>query len=326
MVEDIMVSVLCTAYNHEKYIRRCLDGFVMQKTKFKFEVLINDDASTDNTAEIIREYEKEYPDIIKPIYQVENQFSMDVRILDDILFAEAKGKYIAICEGDDYWIDPLKLQKQIDALEDNLNCQMAVCRVSCVSEDEQTEEGCYPPFSLKEGVITSDRFLSIILKEYAFQTSGYVFRSEQYLQFVESPPEFVTVCPVGDEAYMLYFGTQGDVYYCEDTMSCYRHGSVGSWNEKTWSNKLLRKKYYLGMAKTYESFDKYTSGKYHEQCIQKIFLDYYLVAEKKDDFRKLLNDKRKVFRMQQIKIKIRVLIGAYCLPVLKIYNKTRNRL
>jgi glycosyltransferase involved in cell wall biosynthesis len=69
MRNEIKVSVFCTAYNHEKYIRKCLDGFVMQKTNFKYEVLINDDASTDNTAQIIREYEKKYPEIIKPIYQ-----------------------------------------------------------------------------------------------------------------------------------------------------------------------------------------------------------------------------------------------------------------
>lgn len=74
-MEDIKVSILCAAYNHEKYIRQTLDGFVKQKTNFKYEVIIHDDASTDKTAQIIREYQAEYPDIIKPILQTENQFS-----------------------------------------------------------------------------------------------------------------------------------------------------------------------------------------------------------------------------------------------------------
>ena len=114
-----LVSIVCTAYNHEPYIRQCLEGFVMQKTNFLFEVLINDDASTDNTASIIREYETKYPDIIKPIYQAENQYSKRVGLWRTILFPRAKGKYIALCEGDDYWTDQYKLQKQVDFLEAN---------------------------------------------------------------------------------------------------------------------------------------------------------------------------------------------------------------
>lgn len=115
--DDVMVSILTLAYNHEPYIRQCLDGIVMQRTNFRFELLIHDDASTDETANIIREYEKKYPDIIKPIYQKENQYSKKVPIGATYLYPKAKGKYIALCEGDDYWTDALKLQKQVDFLE-----------------------------------------------------------------------------------------------------------------------------------------------------------------------------------------------------------------
>ena len=117
MNDDVVVSVLCIAYNHEKYIRSALDGFVNQKTNFRYEVLINDDASTDHTAAIIAEYEAKYPDIIKPVYQTENQYSKGVFITKSILFPRSKGKYTAICEGDDYWCDENKLQKQVDFLE-----------------------------------------------------------------------------------------------------------------------------------------------------------------------------------------------------------------
>ena len=112
-----LVSISCITYNHAPYIRQCLDGFMMQQTNFAFEVLIHDDASTDGTTEIIKEYEAKYPDIIKPIYEEENQWVKGRRGSVVFNFPRAKGKYIALCEGDDYWTDPLKLQKQVGILE-----------------------------------------------------------------------------------------------------------------------------------------------------------------------------------------------------------------
>lgn len=117
--EPLMVTIRCITYNHEPYIRQCLEGFVMQKTNFRFEAVVHDDASTDGTAAIIREYAEKYPDIIKPIYETENQYSKHDGSLARIMNSHMHGKYIAICEGDDYWTDPLKLQKQVDFLEAN---------------------------------------------------------------------------------------------------------------------------------------------------------------------------------------------------------------
>jgi glycosyltransferase involved in cell wall biosynthesis len=120
-----LVSICCLAYNHVSYIRQCLEGFLMQKVNFLFEILIHDDASTDGTVEIIREYESKYPEIIKPIYQIENQYSKGVLINATYQYPRVRGKYIALCESDDYWIDPLKLQKQVDIMESN--SEFAVC-------------------------------------------------------------------------------------------------------------------------------------------------------------------------------------------------------
>lgn len=135
---DIVVTILTLAYNHEPYIRQCLDGIVMQQTTFKFELLIHDDASTDGTADIIREYESKYPNIIKPIYQKENQYSKKIPIGVTYLYPRAKGKYIALCEGDDYWTDPLKLQKQVDFLEANPEYVMCSHRFKLYNQEEQT--------------------------------------------------------------------------------------------------------------------------------------------------------------------------------------------
>lgn len=121
---ELMVTIRCITYNHEPYIRQCLEGFVMQKTNFRFEAIVHDDASTDGTTGIIQEYAEKYPDIIKPIYETENQYSKHDGSLNRIMNEHTHGKYAAMCEGDDYWIDPCKLQMQVDYLESNLDIGM----------------------------------------------------------------------------------------------------------------------------------------------------------------------------------------------------------
>jgi glycosyltransferase involved in cell wall biosynthesis len=112
-----VLSICCAAYNHAAFIRDCLDGFLMQQTTFPVEILIHDDASTDRTAEVIREYEARYPQLVMPVYEKENQYSKGTGDLFSL--KRARGQYIAVCEGDDYWTDPLKLQKQVDFLDRN---------------------------------------------------------------------------------------------------------------------------------------------------------------------------------------------------------------
>jgi glycosyltransferase involved in cell wall biosynthesis len=141
-MSDIKVSICCLAYNHESFIRQCLDGFVNQKCNFTFEVLIHDDASKDNTASVIKEYEAKYPDIIKPIYQIVNQYSIGVSPTIMYNFPRSKGNYIAICEGDDYWTDLLKLQKQVDFLEANQN--FSICFTDYEVYDENIKKKYYP--------------------------------------------------------------------------------------------------------------------------------------------------------------------------------------
>ena len=115
---ECLVSVLCTTYNHEKYIRQCLDSMVGQKTDFPFEIIVRDDCSTDSTGDIIREYGEKYPGKVIPFILEFNHFSRG--LTNDSfakMFGMARGKYIAICEGDDFWTEPEKLQVQTDYLE-----------------------------------------------------------------------------------------------------------------------------------------------------------------------------------------------------------------
>ena len=115
-----LVSISCITFNQSKFVRECFDGFLMQQTNFSFEVIVHDDASTDGTKAIIEEYTQKYPELFFPLYQTENQYSKGVRgMMVKFNFPRCRGKYIALCEGDDYWTDPYKLQKQVDFLEAN---------------------------------------------------------------------------------------------------------------------------------------------------------------------------------------------------------------
>jgi len=122
-----LVSVCCTTYNHEKYIQEAIDGFLIQETDFPFEILIRDDCSTDNTPTIIKKYVEKYPNLIFPIFEKENTYSKGVKPMP-VLYKKAKGKYIALCEGDDYWIDSKKLAKQVNFLEYNLGYSLCGTR------------------------------------------------------------------------------------------------------------------------------------------------------------------------------------------------------
>ena len=134
-----LVAIHCLVYNHEPYLRDCLEGFVMQQTNFPFVAIVHDDASTDGSAAIIREYEEKYPHIFKPIYEIENQYSKRdgslERIMNEAIEATC-AKYVAMCEGDDYWTNPLKLQKQVDILEADES--LMLCCTNCSVVDRKS--------------------------------------------------------------------------------------------------------------------------------------------------------------------------------------------
>ena len=141
-----LVAIHCFVYNHESYLRDCLEGFVMQKTNFPFVAIVHDDSSTDNSAAIIREYEEKYPHIFKPIYETENQYSKHDDSLEQIMndAIDASGaKYVAMCEGDDYWIDPLKLQKQVDFMEANPEYVLCCHRYKIYNQNDGTWDKDY---------------------------------------------------------------------------------------------------------------------------------------------------------------------------------------
>lgn len=221
------VSIVCNTYNHVNFIRQCLDGFIMQQTSFPFEILVHDDASTDGTAEIVREYERNYPDLIKPIYQKENQYSKGVKVSLTYQYSRAKGKYIALCEGDDYWTDPLKLQKQVDFLEANPVYSMCFTRCQFYYERDQEIREIYPLSIINDGVITMSHFISGCEIP---QTLTLLFRREMLEK------SLFHKCAYANDICLYYFLLKKGPAFCiPSCMGCYRIHSGGVWsslNEK----------------------------------------------------------------------------------------------
>lgn len=227
-MKDICVSIICNAYNHEKYIKDALDGFIMQKTSFPFEVLIHDDASTDNTANIIREYEKKHPDIIKPVYETENQYSKGMGLVGKIQIARAQGKYIAICEGDDYWIDPLKLQKQYDLLE--AHPEINICATAAYAIEANTQKKLYKiaPVNCKTIIGTEDIILG---------GGGYVATASlMYRSSINNKiPKYRAYLKL-DYTLQIQGSIPNGMIYLNETTVVYRLLSDNSWTKRQKNN------------------------------------------------------------------------------------------
>lgn len=221
--EQIIVAIYCLVYNHEPYLRDCLEGFVMQQTNFPFVAIVHDDASTDNSAAIIREYEEKYPDIIKPIYEAENQYSKRDgsvgRIMNAAIDATA-AKYVAMCEGDDYWTDPNKLQKQVDYMESHPEC--AVCFHPVMVHDQQTGEE-YQDTLTKVPQITTIHDLAR-LNNY-IHTPSVMYR---YNPKVSETMSQLGKLGVGDYLSHMLYAENGNICKLPDYMAVYRQG-VGVW-------------------------------------------------------------------------------------------------
>lgn len=322
---EIMVSICCLVYNHEKYLRKCLDGFVMQKTNFKYEVLIHDDASTDHSADIIREYEKKYPDIIKPIYQTDNQYSKGVKISWTYQYPRAKGKYIALCEGDDYWTDELKLQKQFDVLELNTDCVFCTHIVSCISEDGRTLERRYPDIVNLPSKVNSRNWIQYSLSFHHFQTSSYFFRTDSVIKLQSNLPEFIKMAKVGDIPLMLLLAFDGECYFINEKMSCYRCGSIGSWTSRQ-KKMNLAVEHWKNWSKMLRQYNEYTNFVYNDivqdAILQAEFNTHIVQNRFKNCFKKKY---RSSFKQLNFKTKISVIIFAAFPSLRPLYLKIRYK-
>lgn len=251
---EIAVSIVCNAYNHEKYIRNALEGFVMQKTNFRFEVLIHDDASTDHTSEIIREYELKYPEIIKPIYETENQYSKKDGSLTRIQYGRVQGKYIAMCEGDDYWIDPLKLQKQFDALE--AHPELDICAHGAYAE--RNGEKCGKILPSKKATIFSPS--QVIFGGGGFVGTASIMYRASLEKEIPLFRQFIRL----DYTLQIHGSLRGGMLFLPDIMSVYRCFTFGSWTETMKRNPEKYKKHCEKITQMLDMLDQETNEEFHE--------------------------------------------------------------
>ena len=222
-MSKIKLSVVCITYNHEKFIRQALDGFVMQRTKFPFEVLVHDDASTDRTADIVREYEQKYPDLFTVIYEKENQWKKK-DICRDIVFPKVRGEYVALCEGDDYWTDPLKLQKQVDFLDAHPDYTICFHPVTVVWEEENFPNDIFPSQKLLKKIGRPD--LSTLLEGNFIQTNSVVYRWRFHKEPLSLIPD--DILP-GDWFLHLLHAQTGKIGMLPEAMSVYCRHAGGIW-------------------------------------------------------------------------------------------------
>ena len=281
--DRVMVSIYCLTYNHEDYIRDCLDGFIMQETDFPFEVIVHDDASTDHTADIVREYQTKYPDIIKPIFQKENQYRAKVPFIQKYIFPEVSGKYVGVCEGDDYFTDKTKLQRQVDLMESHPECHFCVAGVEEVSINKNSLGVFHPGFPIEGEIIHPNDFIQYASK-YAFQTTSYLMRYDDWKEYICNPPEFKKGTDMGDITMMLYFGSAGETGYINRIMSCYRRGAPSSFsaNRTHWTAEKMIS-HFEKQLKVWEEFDLYSNGKFHDVCLKKVsdlLFGYYILKNK----------------------------------------------
>lgn len=220
-----LVSVCCITYNHEPYIRDAIEGFLMQETDFPFEVIIHDDASTDKTAEIVREYAEQYPQIIKPIFQTENQYSKGVGVSATYVWPRVQGEYIALCEGDDYWTDSKKLQIQIAEMEKHRECDISFHPATVQYMDksrpdtvqgQQRQETCVIPLS------------EVIRGGGGFCPTASIIIRKKVLD--NMPKWFSKDAPVGDLFIQIYGAKKNGALFVNRIMSVYRSAVPQSWS------------------------------------------------------------------------------------------------
>lgn len=266
------ISVICYTYNHRNFIRKAMDGFLMQETGYPYEIIVHDDASTDGTQDILQEYQAKYPNRIKLVLQEENLYSQnsDCKEIDRQVFRIAQGEYIAICEGDDYWTDPAKLEKQVSYMESHPECKL--CAHEAIIVDV-------------EGKKIADSFLSIAGQWRTQYFRGYGrYDTKDYLLFDAIPTaswvfrksDFQDCGDVlyGENVYtdmMLrqLLTAKGYMYYMPDAMAVYRYNNPDSLIGKTIATKEGEIKSIEMTINTYRILNKLTDGKYNRE-IQRV--------------------------------------------------------
>lgn len=270
MKETVMVTVIMLTYNHEKWIAKALDGVVQQKTNFKFKLFVHDDCSADNTAKIIEHYHKKYPDIIVPFIEKENLYSKHIKITQTVLLPHIDSKYVALCEGDDFWTDTSKLQQQVDYMEKHEKCTLCFHNAEFVDTDGRNLKPFYPQGIWNDSEIEkklllpegADFDVPEILKLDFTPTASFLYRFDLYKELEKFDVSL-------DLLIRLVATNMGYSHYINKKMSSYRTGNSQSASGVLQnSESKLFNGFYKVHCKILDDFDCYTDSKFHDDIVK----------------------------------------------------------
>ncbi|MBR4914630.1 MAG: glycosyltransferase [Clostridiales bacterium] len=315
-MDEITVSIICVTYCHEKYLRKTLDGFLSQKTDFKFEILVHDDASGDDTPNIMREYEQKYPDIVRAVYQKENKYSKGVRITDEILLPMVRGKYMAFCEGDDYWCDENKLQKQVDFLESHPDYTVCVHNTRNIYlKSGKTEI----PYGDKEKDLTLEDVVRC--GSQSFHYSSQLVRTDFYKKL----PAFATMTVmVEDYPDSIYYVLDGKVFYMPEIMSVHIIGTETSWTRTILPFHETRAQFYQDNVDMLKAANEYSDHKYDDLFTEAIEFNEYNILQSKQDYKSLVKVK-KYYKREMFIVRVIYRLFSWFPFLIKISNFIRER-
>lgn len=249
-----LVSICTITYNHEKYIAEALDSFLMQETDFPFEIIVDEDCSLDSTAEIIKEYLKKFPSIIKAKLR-EINIGGDKNFIENV--QRSKGKYIALCEGDDYWTDKRKLQYQIEKMKEFDSCQISFHPAKIINDQTITDKV----------ISRHSRYDKIYDIRTVIKENGGFCPTASIIVKKEVMDNFLTYHrdrPVGDYFLQVLGSEKGGALYIDKTMSIYRVHQGGAWTFME-INFSARKKFVFEMISALEDMDLFFNFQYSEE-------------------------------------------------------------
>jgi len=278
-VEEPLVSISLVTYNQEAYIRDAIESCLMQQVNFKYELIIHDDASSDNTPQIINKYAKNYPEIIIPILQSENRFSKGLEVNASFTIPQARGKYIAFLEGDDYWTDPLKLKTQIELLESKPDIAMCFTATKHIFPNS-SKKPTYKRYR-KHDAICSIKDIILLGGRLVDMGSAVVRRS-----IFDHVPEWYYYAQIWDLTVPLLSLLNGKIHYINKVTSVYRYNVSGSWTQNNVKNLERRRNNTKKSINATDGFDKTTNYKYHKHIQRKhnpMVVEVLLLSNNRDD-------------------------------------------
>lgn len=284
-----LVTISCITFNQENYISDAIEGFLNQQTNFDYEVYIHDDASTDGTRRIIEKYIEKYPEKIHGILETENQFSKGMNP-NFINYHESSGKYIALCEGDDYWIDPLKLQKQVDYMESHKDCTFCFTNGYIQNAEDNNDKRVFIPYNhsrydkhyYKQGNRKYD--LSNFYQLSFIPTASFVFPRSNLNKL---PQSFFNKCQAGDLKMRLFYTAMGYAYFIDDATCVYRenvsNSSMSRWAREDCNRNMERDAEIITMI---DDVDDFSDLRYSHQLnkIKDLHIENYLRYFKVNEF------------------------------------------